>query len=337
MSEQPSSPAEGQPPGAGQPPVNCVVCDRPITSGRVHWLGGRAYCDRHYSNATQGGRGHWPATGVLVAGLVVLALVMLAIGPRISDALGKDALVAVGLILAILPVVLWLGVFYIQDRLEPEPKAYVLGMVVLGALLAGTIGEPLRRDFFELPKWQPENWFYSIVVHSLIQGAIQALLVYLAVRFTVYLSSEFDERADGVIYGTAVGLGFATLLNFYYVFDHRGLQLDVGTSRIIVVALVQAALGGLIGYGLGQVKFERHNPYYAAIFVALAAILNGVFVWLQTAVTTADLGYRAWAGVALAAIYAIVILGAVFILIRRAVQETLSLDARRPTAAGTED
>lgn len=336
MSEHDSSPAGGQPPGDAAP-VNCVVCDRPITSGRIHWLGGRAYCDRHYSNATAGGRGHWPATGGLVVGLVVLALAMLAIGPRISDALGKDALVAVGLILAILPVVLWLGVFYLQDRLEPEPKSYVLGMVVLGALLAGTIGEPLRRDFFELPKWQPENWFYAIVVNTLIQGAIQALLVFLAVRFTVYLSSEFDERADGVIYGTAAGLGIATLINFNYVFDHRGLQLDVGTSRIIIVALVQAALGGLIGYGLGQVKFERHAPSYVALFVGLAALLNGIFGWLQTAVTTQDLGYRAWTGVALAAVYAIVILGAVFILIRRAVQETLSLGTRRPSAAGTEE
>jgi RsiW-degrading membrane proteinase PrsW (M82 family) len=335
MSETPNSPPVAQDGGRTGGAVNCVVCDHPIVR-QVRWLGGRAYCERHYARARTGSRGTWIATGALVAGLVLVALFMLAVGSSISDALGKNALVLVGLFLAIVPVLLWLGVFYLQDRLEPEPLTYVLGVLVLGALLAGTIGEPLRRGFFELQRWQPENAAYSIVVHALIQGGIQALLVFLAVRFTVFLAGEFDERADGIVYGTAAGLGIATLLNFNYVLDHRGLQLDVGTSRIIVAALVQAALGGLIGYALGQVKFERHAPYYVAVFVAAAAVLNGVFAWLETAVTTQDLGYKAWEGVGVAAIYAVVILGLIFYLVRRDVQETLALGGR-PVAAGAED
>ena len=99
----------------------------------------------------------------------------------------------------------------------------------------------------------------------MIQGVIQATVVYITVRYTVFLSDEFDERADGIIYGTAAGLGSAMMLNFHYVLDHPGLQLDVGTARIIVAALVLASLGGLVGYGLGQVKFERHSPWFAAL------------------------------------------------------------------------
>lgn len=336
MSEKPNSPPRPAASDRAAAPTDCVVCDSPVV-GRVRWLGGRAYCERHYARARVGTRGTWIATGVLVAGLVLLALFMLAIGSNISDALGKDALVLVGLILAIVPVLLWLGVFYLQDRLEPEPHVYVLGVLVLGALLAGTIGEPLRRGFFALNRWQPENAAYSIVVHALIQGGIEALLVFLAIRFTVYLAAEFDERADGIIYGTAAGLGIATLLNFNYVLDHRGLQLDIGTSRIIIATLVQASLGGLIGYALGQLKFERQAPYFVALFVGLAALLNGVFDWLQTAVTTQDLGYKAWAGVAVAAIYAVVILGVVFYLVRRDVQETMALTGPLRVASGAED
>ena len=313
--------------------AECVVCHRPI-QGRVRLIGGRPYCAEHYARATMGSRGTWTATGALLAGLFLIALLMLAIGSSISDELSDPALVVVGLFLAILPAILWLLVFRQQDRLEPEPHQYLLSVLALAALLAGTIGEPLRRNVFELHQWQPDGWFWSIAVHALIQGVIQATIIYVAVRYTVFLSVEFDERADGVIYGTAAGLGVATLLNFNYVVDHRGLQLDVGTARIIVAALVLASLGGVVGYGLGQIKFERHAPGYAFGFVALAALLNGIFDYVQSEVTAQDLGYSAWPSVVAAAVFAAIVLGIVYVLLRRAVQETLALaGTSRSTAA----
>ena len=283
-----------------------------------------------------GSRGTWTATGAMLAGLIALAVLMLAIGSDISDELSDPVLVVVGLVLAIVPALLWLGVFRQQDRLEPEPHQYLLSVLILAALLAGTIGEPLRRNVFELHRWQPDSWFWAISVEALIQGMIQATIVYLTVRYTVFLSDEFDERADGVIYGTAAGLGIATLLNFHYVLDHHGLQLDVGTARIIIAALVLASLGGVVGYGLGQVKFERHAPGYAFGFVLVAALLNGVFDWIQSEVSARELGYEAWPGVLVAAIFAALVLGIVYTLLRRAVQETLALGRAPRTVAGAE-
>jgi protease PrsW len=315
--------------------AECVVCHRPI-EGRVHLIGGRPYCAEHYARATMGSRGNWAATGVLLLGLCLIGLLMLAVGSSISDELDEGPLVIIGLFLAILPALLWLGVFRQLDRLEPEPHQYLLSVLVLAALLAGTIGEPLRRGAFALHEWQPDGWFWSIAVHALIQGVIQATIVYVTVRYTVFLSDEFDERADGIIYGTAAGLGVATLLNFNYVLDHRGLELDVGTARIIVSALVLAALGGVVGYGLGQIKFERHAPGYAAAFVALAALLNGFFDWLQSEVTAQELGYEAWPAVLVAALFAALVLGVVYYLLRRAVQETLALAGRARPTAGAE-
>ena len=323
---------------AGAGPISgarCVVCHR-LIGGRVRTIGGRPYCAEHYARATLGSRGTWAAAGALLAGLFLLGLLMLAVGPEISDELDEGPLVAIGLFLAVLPALLWLGVFRQLDRLEPEPHHYLLSVLLLGALLAGTIGEPLRRGLFDLHRWQPDGAFISIVVHALLQGVIQALIVYVAVRYTVFLSDEFDERADGIIYGTAAGLGIATLLNFNYVLDHRGLELDVGTARIIVTALTLAALGGVVGYGLGQVKFERHGPFFAAAFVWLAALLNGIFDWLQSEVTTRDLGYEAWPAVLVAAIFAAVVLGFVYFLLRRAVVETLALAGRSRLVAAEE-
>jgi len=314
--------------------IACVCCHRPI-QGRVHTVGGRPYCAEHYARATLGSRGTWPALVALLAGLLALGLVMFIIGSRVSDALDDRWLVLVGLFLAIVPTLLWLSVFRELDRLEPEPHQYLLSVTILAALITGTIAEPLRRDAFALHTWQPESWYWSIVVNSMIQGVIQATVVYVTVRYTVFLSDEFDERADGIIYGTAAGLGSAMLLNFHYVLDHPGLRLDVGTARIIVTALVLASLGGLVGYGLGQIKFEPHSPWFAARFVVAAALLNGTFDWLVTEFSRRQFGSEGWPTVLAAALFALLVLGIVYGLLQHAVNETRA-EANRTIVATAE-
>ena len=301
--------------------VICVCCHRPIR-GRVHTLSGRPYCAEHYARATLGSRGTWPAMIAMLAGLLALGLVMYAVGPRISDGLDDRSLGVIGLVLAIVPTLLWLGVFRNLDRLEPEPHQYLLSVTILAALLTAAVAEPLRRGAFALHTWRADAWYWSIAVNTLIQGVIQATVVYVTVRYTVFLSEEFDERADGIIYGTAAGLGSAMMLNFHYVLDHPGLRLDVGAARIIVAALVLASLGGLVGYGLGQIKFERHSPWFAAQFIVAAALLNGIFDLLGAELSARQFGFDGWRAALVAAIFALGVLGVVFSLLQHAVRET---------------
>ncbi len=299
----------------------CVVCHRPIR-GRVHTIGGRPYCAEHYSRATLGSRSAWPAMAAMLLGLFAFGLVMYVVGPRISDSLDDGWLLVVGIFLAVLPTLLWLGVFRQLDRLEQEPHHYLLGVVVLAALLTAAVGEPLRRHVFGLDTWTADAWYWGIAVDAMIQGVIQATIVYVTVRYTVFLSDEFDEQADGVIYGAAAGLGSAMTLNLQYVLDHPGLRLDVGTARIIVAALVLASLGGLVGYGLGQIKFARHAPWFPALFVVAAAILNGVFAWLEVEFSRRQFMFEAWSAVLAAALFALAVLGIVYLLLQHAVRQT---------------
>ena len=44
---------------------------------------------------------------------------------------------------------------------------------------------------------------------DLINGFMLQVCMYIAVRL-VYSGSEFDERMDGIVYGTVAGLGVAT-------------------------------------------------------------------------------------------------------------------------------
>lgn len=301
----------------------CVVCQRPI-AGRVYEIAGRPYCREDYSRCAPGSRGTWPSALAMLAGLLAFALLMQVVGPALTPALDGGWRTAIGLALAILPALLWLFVFQRLDRLEQEPHHYLLGVMLLAALIAGAVGDPLRRNLYGLQAWSDGRPLWAISVFALTQGVLLALIVYAAVRWSVFLLDEFDERADGIIYGTAAGLGVGVLYNVRYVLEHDGLRLDVGAARIVVAALAMASIGGLVGYALGQVKFEPHSPFYLPGFVLLAALLTGVFEWLTSEAGTSALGYTAWAAVLVAALFALVIFGAVFALLRGAVRETLA-------------
>jgi hypothetical protein len=65
---------------------------------------------------------------------------------------------------------------------------------------------------------------------------------------------EFDEPLDGVIYGVAVSLGFATLENLLYL-DRMGLA--IAWQRAVFAVPAHALFGGAMGYYAGRAKFDR--------------------------------------------------------------------------------
>ncbi|TET50552.1 MAG: PrsW family intramembrane metalloprotease, partial [Anaerolineales bacterium] len=144
-----------------------------------------------------------------------------------------------------------------------------------------------------------------------------------AVRYSVYPTAVCDARLDGIVYGTAAGLGYATMLNLSYVLEGGGVNLQVGIIRIVVTALAQASFAGLSGYFLGRAKFENEPVWWLPSGVALAAVLNGLFATLRGELTTTALGlegggFNPWPGLVLAAVVAGVTLFVLFYLMRRA-------------------
>jgi RsiW-degrading membrane proteinase PrsW (M82 family) len=144
--------------------------------------------------------------------------------------------------------------FYAQDRLEPEPHHYVLGLLVVGALLGGTVEQPLTRGIFQIHRWVQVGTFAQLVTDILVTGVLTAEMVYATVRFTVLPTAEFDERVDGIIYGTSVALGLGIAANMSYLADNGAVSIGVGTLQIIVTSLAYATFGALVGYFLGLVK-----------------------------------------------------------------------------------
>ncbi|MCS6844290.1 MAG: PrsW family glutamic-type intramembrane protease [Caldilineales bacterium] len=269
--------------------------------------------------------GLWTSSLLLVLGLVGLTALFYFLAVEFPAQLTGLLLVAAGLVLALVPALLWLAFFYLQDRFEPEPKHHVLGVFVLGGLLAAAVGQPVVRELFRVQDWMTQAWWVNLLASVLIVGFVQEFLKLAAVRFSIYHSSEFDERVDGVIYGVAAGLGYATVLNFGYVLDHGGVDLGVGSMVVVVNALAHASFAGITGYFLGQAKFETTPAYWLPLGLTIAAALNGLFFFLEDLVTQQGMRFTPQYGVVLAAAFALGILTVVFFLIRRANAETLAI------------
>jgi protease PrsW len=302
----------------------CCICGNP---GDLR-IGQRVFCDDHYKTATQDRTSAWRSIWGQVVALVLFVLVVYGAQAIIKPVIGSTALVVVGVLLAIFVSVFWLAFFYQQDRLEPEPKSFVFGVFVLGALLASAIGVPVVENIFHISSWLNTNTMTSILGGILVVGFTQEFLKYAAVRYSVYRSAEFDEPTDGIVYATAAGLGYALVLNIQFVVSNGGVDLGAVVIYMAVIALAQASFAGITGYFLGRAKFESESLFWMPAGITLAAILNGTFFWLrgwlvQSTATLTNGGGNTWLGLLLATTLAIATTSVLSWLIRQNIKTAL--------------
>ncbi len=287
----------------------CCVCQQPV-QGDVARIRGRDYCQVHFAKVNRDRASVWRTGFVVVAVLVVFTVLVAVVDNVMDPELTGIALVLTGVGLALVPALLWLIFFYLQDVLEPEPKGFVLGVFVLGALLASAVGIPVINSLFRVQDWLEVSLAANLLGSILVIGVVQEFLKYSAVRYSVYLLPEFDERMDGILYGTAAGLGYATMLNIHYVLDSGGVNLEMGIIRIVVTALAQASFSGITGYFLARAKFDDEPVWWLPLGLAIAAVLNGLFTVVRGGLMRMGsvLDERTatpWLGLALATVIAI--------------------------------
>ena len=287
----------------------------------------------------------WRTELSYIIGLLIFVGIIEVIVAVLNPQLSGFWLGLVSLLLAIIPAAIWLAVFYSVDRVEPEPKQYVIGVAVLAALIAASIGQPLINGFFNVSEWIGTDTISEILGSILIIGFIQAFLIYATVRFSIFYSSEFDQRIDGVVYGSAAGLGYAAMLNIITVVSSGGIDLGAGVIRIVVTQMVLGALGALLGYFLGRDKFDKERVWWMSVGLVLAAVLYGLYSWLSGEITQAGInlsssgvttsGYNPWPSLILGTIFAVVVLGIVFMLVNRDLRADMGLPTTTVTTTTT--
>lgn len=171
---------------------------------------------------------------------------------------------------AIAPGVALLTFFYLKDRYQSEPLGLVLRMFIFGAIIGFpvmVIQHGLTSEISDHPL------FMSYIAAGLLEEFFKWFILY----FLVYHHVEFDEPYDGIVYGVAVSLGFATLENFLYIFVEG---LSVALIRALIPVSGHALFGVVMGYYMGLAKFlanKTSKPVFILFSLFIPVLLHGSY------------------------------------------------------------
>jgi len=174
-------------------------------------------------------------------------------GVSFAAMLAPDLIPAAMVIAAIAPALLLLWLVVVADC-RPEPPRVVLIAVVLGAfsgVAAGGVELWLRRH---LPIAH-NPWLAADEVALFIAAIPEEIAKVSVIAAIALRARHFDEPMDGVVYGTAVGLGFAALENLLYVVGAGTHWQAVAAARAVLSVPLHGALGAIAGAYIASARF----------------------------------------------------------------------------------
>lgn len=184
---------------------------------------------------------------------------------------------------AIAPGVALLAYFYLKDRYEAEPIASVAKMFALGFLTVFPT-MVIQRGFVLGLGEHPLLFAFGI------SAGIEEFIKWFLVFYLVYRNTLITAPYDGIVYATAVSLGFATMENVLFSFLYRPSISDL-VYRALLPVSGHALFGVLMGYYLGKAKF---NPAAARKYLLLSyaqpMVWHGVFDYILLQFSTYWLG-----------------------------------------------
>jgi RsiW-degrading membrane proteinase PrsW (M82 family) len=194
-------------------------------------------------------------------------------------------LITVSVLSAILPSLVLLWYFYTQD-LNRNPGRPVLITFVLGVLIVFPVAVLELTAFDDIPA--DSNPYLIGLVKGFWGAAIpEELLKFIVVVFYCSRLRDFTERMDGMVYGAVASLGFAAMENVLYV-TSGGIGLAM--SRAFTAVPCHAFLGAIMGYYVGQARFEsRHRGQLLATGLAFAILLHGMYDFPLLTIQAMDL------------------------------------------------
>lgn len=139
-------------------------------------------------------------------------------------------------------------------------------------------GNPFSRVMWGLDSISAELQLFLLAV---IIAPVVEELVKAAGLGTVF--RNLTEIENGIIYGAAVGLGFAAIENILYLGDAlvTGLEIFIVTAvtRAISSTLLHASATGVAGYGVARYKLagEEGVATHYIQFLIIAILMHAVF------------------------------------------------------------
>jgi protease PrsW len=176
----------------------------------------------------------------------------------------------IGIISAgIAPCIALLTYFYLKDRFDSEPFSLVFKAFIYGFLLVFPI------MFIQYAFAEENIGQIPIIQTFILSGLLEEFFKWFIFLFIVYKNAHFDFPYDGIVYGVAISLGFASLENLLYLFAYG---IEHAFSRAIFPVSSHAIFGVIMGYYFGKSKFAlSNNKRWLFIALLYPTLLHGIY------------------------------------------------------------
>ena len=162
--------------------------------------------------------------------------------------------------------------FYLKDQYNTEPISVVLKAFIYGALIVMPV--MFLQYVFDAEGILMANWADAF----LAKGLIEELLKWGIFLLLIYGHVEFDEPYDGIVYGVAISLGFATFENILYLFTNG---VEYAWGRAIFPVSSHGLFGVIMGFYFGKAKFSKEKRLkYMAVALIIPFLLHGLFNYI---------------------------------------------------------
>lgn len=153
---------------------------------------------------------------------------------------------------------------------RPGPPAQVWTAFLLGAVSISFLGV-VRAPFASIVA-APENPWVAQAMHSIFGVALpEEAVKIIAIVVISAKRRPFSDPMDPVVYGAAVGLGFAAYENLAYLVQHAEMWRSLAALRSVLTVPFHGALGIIAGgyLALGRsgtaLGAHRHNRDWARL------------------------------------------------------------------------
>jgi len=195
-------------------------------------------------------------------------------------------IVSIILGVAFIPSLLYLVRVRNWERFGKEPYVRLLLMFGYGAIVAVVIslvlnqlvlGELMRFD--RLTSVGGEHFVGAVVVAPFVEEMAKGIGL-------VFIIMVILREEDGMVYGAAIGLGFAATENLLYELSALSVSvaayLMTAVLRIISSTLLHATATGVTGFGVGRAVMRKKALVTALPFYMLAVVMHSTFNFLAS-------------------------------------------------------
>lgn len=151
---------------------------------------------------------------------------------------------------AIAPGLALFSYFYLRNQMSTEPRRTLFRTFIFGLMITFPI------MFIQFVMQEEGIVTNPFLVNVVISSTLEEFFKWFIIFALVYRHVEFDDPYDGILYGAAASLGFATVENILYLLT---FGIDTAFMRALLPVSSHALFGVVMGYYFGKSKFSTNN------------------------------------------------------------------------------